>query len=236
MIGVWRASPSQRADLAPSPRSRRAPASGSPSAPRRRARAAAPRRPRAVGDDLDAVAALAQHVERDRLVGRVVLGEQDRRAVALGRAAAARWASRGGRRSPDSVLAIVSYRRDSRTGLVSVALMPGPPRERPAELSRITRGPSPASARGDVEAVHPRHVVVEQDQVVRLAAFAAPPRRSAGPSSPPSARAGVHPPGRQPAPRISRLVALSSTISTRRPASSRGARTPAAARRRHAGP
>ena len=109
MIGVRRASPSRRADLG----RRRVPVEhrhlavhqhrGERLAPQRVDRLAA------VGGDLDAVAAAAQDVDRDRLVGRVVLGEQDRRA-ALGGVVAQRrgaWLADAGA-SPAIAVAIAS--------------------------------------------------------------------------------------------------------------------------------
>ena len=158
-------------------------------------------------------------MDRDGLIRRIVLGQQDRCAV--GRRRGLGLGLRPPAPRPVIAVAIASYRRESRTGLVSVACTPGPPRVRPALESRITFGPPPPIARATLEAVEAGHVVVEQDEVVRPPLGRAARGSAPGPPAPPVAVSARmrHDASRRS--RISRLVALSSTIRTSRPSRSR---------------
>ena len=92
----------------------------------------------------------------------------------VGEAASGAGDARRGRGPSAIVVAIVSYRRESRTGLVSVALMPGPPPLTTGRAEQDHAWPASDEVTGHLEAVAAGHVVVEQDQVVRRARLLLP--------------------------------------------------------------
>ena len=169
------------ADLAASPRSRPSPASGSPSAPRR---TGLPRqrleRLGAVRHDVRAVAELARAADRHLLVDDVVLGEQQpcaRLRLDLGRSSSASSGARGAAAGSSTVARTLVAAATCAPAWSGWRRCPRRARRRPTDAPR--RGQqherdrrqlgSARIARASVEAVHPRHLHVEERDVERLA-------------------------------------------------------------------
>ena len=214
-----------------SPRGRPSPASARPSARGRSAsRSSASSASRPLLATVDGVAAPRQQPDRDALVDDVVLGQQDARARTPACSARRRPpTSRRTARRRDALRARRRSRRAARPGvigLVRYAAMPSS-RQRAESPYCARRGQHHDRRAGqlglrrdllrDREAVHVRHVRVEQHQRERRAASRGRAPAPSSAAAPLSTAVGRHPPARRAARRgCAGSTSLSSTISTGR--------------------